>query len=261
VEGQSRRRPGGASVAGVLHRTRDRRGRPVAGRYLLGEVLGRGATGTVHRARDLRARRDVAAKVLHDAADAAALVAFVREQGHRVDHPHVLAPTGWAAEDDTVLITMELVVGGSLRDLLARERALDPRRAVPLLGQLLDALAAVHDAGVVHGDVKPANLLLRDPGHLLLADFGVATRVADGLVATAALGTPDYLPPERRAGASAQPAQDVYAAGVLGRRLVPHGPVATLWDSMTRADPERRPTAGAARQRLRELGGGLTRSG
>ena len=75
----------------------------------------------VHRALDLRTRRHVAAKVLRGG-DPEALLRFVREQAHRIEHPHVLAPLGWAAEDDVALIAMELVRGGSLRDLLASRR-------------------------------------------------------------------------------------------------------------------------------------------
>jgi eukaryotic-like serine/threonine-protein kinase len=229
-----------------------RREPPVAGRYVLLEELGRGATGSVRRARDLRLRREVAVKLLHPSADAAALAGFVREQAHRVRHPHVLAPYGWAAEDDVVLLAMELATGGSLRDRLATGL---PVPAVALVAQLLDALAAVHATGLVHGDVKPANLLFRGADHLLLADFGVAARVDAGLVAVGAVGTPAYLPPDRRDGGRPDPSQDVYAAGVLGRRLVPGGPLATLWDSMTRTEPALRPTAGRARRRLRELSG------
>ena len=144
---------------------------------MLLEEIGRGATGVVHRARDLRTRRHVAAKVLRGG-DPEALLRFVREQAHRIEHPHVLAPLGWAAEDDVALIAMELVRGGSVRDLLAVGGPLPEGVVARLLGQLLDALAAVHAHGVVHGDVKPSNLLLRAGvrPHLLLADFGVAAR-------------------------------------------------------------------------------------
>jgi len=216
------------------------------------DEIGRGATGTVHRARDLRTRQYVAAKVLRDR-DPAALVGFVREQAHRIEHPHVLAPLSWAAEDDVAVIVMELVRGGSLRDLLARRGALPEALVALLLGQLLDALAAVHACGLVHGDVKPANLLVRDGArpHLLLADFGVAARA--GLPAPVA-GTPSFLAPERSAGAAPDPSQDVYSAGLLARRsLAGPSPLVTLCDSMTRTDPRRRPTAQAARHRLREL--------
>jgi serine/threonine-protein kinase len=230
------------------------RPRPVAGRYLLLDEIGRGATGTVHRARDLRQRRYVAAKVAHGPA----AVELAREQSHRVAHPHVLAPLGWAAEDDVALIAMELVDGGSLRDLLVRHGPLPEPLVALLLRQLLDALAAVHAAGLVHGDVKPANLLLRSGvlPHLLLADFGVAGPAGRPAPLS---GTPSYLPPERLAGAAPHPSQDVYAAGLVARRSLAGGsPLLTLCDSMARSEPERRPTAEAALHRLRELTGPLT---
>jgi serine/threonine-protein kinase len=226
-----------------------RRPRPVAGRYVLLEEIGRGATGTVHRARDLRLKQYVAAKVVRGPASAQ----LALEQTRRVDHPHVLATLGWAAEDDLALIATELVAGGSVRDLLARRGPLPAASAAFLLSQLLDALSAVHALGLVHGDVKPANLLLRAGSalHLLLADFGVAAPA--GLPAPVA-GTPSYLPPERLAGAPPHPSQDVYAAGLLARRVLAEpSPLLTLCDSMTRPEAERRPTAAAARRRLRDL--------
>ena len=170
---------------------------------MLLEEIGRGGHGVVHRALDLRTRRHVAAKVLRGA-DPEALLRFVREQGHRIEHPHVLAPLGWAAEDDVALLAMELVLGGSVRDLLATRGPLPDAVLAPLLGQLLDALAAVHAQGLVHGDVKPSNLLLRAGvrPHLLLADFGVATRWHEPV---GPAGTPAFLPPERLAGAPAAP--------------------------------------------------------
>jgi serine/threonine-protein kinase len=238
----------------VLHRRR-----PVAGRYLLLEEIGRGATGVVHRARDLRERRYVAAKVLRGD-DSGALLRFAREQAHRIDHPHVLAPLGWAAEDGIALIAMELVEGGSLADLLTVRPRLPADLVATLLAQLLDALAVVHAGGVVHGDVKPANLLLRPRQggrpHLLLADFGVATSRHDAvrLVAPGPVGTPGFLPPERLAGGPPHPSQDVYAAGLVARRaLGTASPLLTLCDSMTRPEPDRRPSAAAALRRLREL--------
>lgn len=245
--------PDGTRFRAVLHR----RSLPVAGRYVLLEEIGRGATGTVHRARDLRTRTYVAAKVLRGG-DADALLRFVREQAHRIEHPHVLSPLGWAAEDDVALIAMELVRDGSLRDLLARQGRLSQPAVAFLLAQLLDALATVHGRGVVHGDVKPANLLIRAGvrPHLLLADFGVATCRHDAvrLVAHGPVGTPAYLPPERIAGAGPDPSQDVYAAGLVARRLLAgQSPLLTLCDSMTRPDPALRPTAAEALRRLREL--------
>jgi serine/threonine-protein kinase len=241
-----------ASSAVVLHSRS--RPRPVAGRYVLLEELGRGASGVVHRARDLRERRYVAAKVLRGG-DVEAAVGFVREAAHRIAHPHVAAPLGWVAEDDVVLIVLPLARGGSVHDLLATRGPLPPPTVARLLGQLLDALVAVHGHDLVHGDVKPANLLLERappaPLRLLLADFGVATSSHRHAGLS---GTPAFLPPERVAGAPAHPSQDVYAAGLVARRaLAGPSPLLTLCDSMTRAEPERRPTAAAALRRLREL--------
>ena len=237
---------------------RSRSGRRlVAGRYLLMEELGRGATGVVHRARDLRDGRYVAAKVLRGG-DVDAVVRFVHESAHRIAHPHIATPLGWAAEDDTVLILMPLARGGSVRDLLAAHGPLPVPTVARLLGQLLDALVAVHARDLVHGDVKPANLLLERsppaPLRLLLADFGAATSSHHAHQGVS--GTPAFLPPERLVGAPAHPSQDVYAAGLVARRaMAGPSPLLTPCDSMTRTEPERRPTAAAALRRLRELTG------
>ena len=134
----------------------------------------------------------------------------------------MLAPLGWAAEDDVALLAMELVLGGSVRDLLAAGGPQPAHVVGRLLGQLLDALAAVHAQGVVHGDVKPSNLLLR-PGarpHLLLADFGVAARA--GVRSAGPTGTPAFLPPERLAGAPAHPSpgvDDRHVKVEIGRQI------------------------------------------
>ncbi len=234
-----------------------RRPPPVAGRYVLLEEIGRGGHGVVHRALDLRTGRHVAAKVVRGR-DTDVLLRFVQEQAHRIEHPHVLAPHGWAAEDDVALIAMELVLGGSVRDLLAAHGPPPETVVARLLGQLLDALAAVHAQGVVHGDVKPSNLLLRSggPPHLLLADFGVAAPAGHRAPMS---GTPSFLAPERLGGAAPHPSQDVYAAGLVGRRcLAAPSPLLTLCDSMSRAEPQQRPTAEAALRRLRELTGPLS---
>lgn len=229
----------------------------VVGRYLLADPVGAGGSGTVWRAWDLRAERWVAAKVLR-AYDEAPLLRFVREQAVRIRHPHVLAPRGWAAEDGVAVIVSDLVRGGSVRDLLGAHPTAEGF-AVLVLDQALQALVAVHATGVVHGDVKPANLLLEPTGtghpHLRLADFGVAA-VRDGVVFTAAgpVGTPGYLAPDQEGGAPPEPAQDVFALGVSGRLLLPApGPVTTLLDAMTRPEARLRPSAAAALRRLRSL--------
>ena len=236
---------------------------PVVGRYVLLSPIGHGGSGSVWTAWDRRGRQLVAAKVLRSrpgGLDPVILMRFVREQALRIHHPHVLAATGWAAEDDLVLLVTDLVRGGSVQDLLREHPRLPPSFVAVLLDQLLQALAAVHDRGVVHGDVKPANLLLEPTAggrpHLRLADFGVATYEADGVrfAPGGPVGTPGYLAPEQEQGAPPHPSQDVYAAGVLARRMLA-APAAftTLLDSMTRSDPLLRPSAAAALARLRSL--------
>ena len=150
----------------------------------------------------------------------------MREQSLRVQHPHVVAPTGWSAQDDDVLLTMDLVGGGSLDRLLGDHGPLPLAVVVPLLHQLLDALGAVHAAGLVHRDVTPANVLLEPTGTappvLRLADFGIASAVDGprltgvGLVA----GTRGHVAPEARDGADPDPRQDLWAVGVLAAQLL-----------------------------------------
>jgi eukaryotic-like serine/threonine-protein kinase len=244
----------------------------VAGRYLLLDQVGAGAMGSVWRARDLRSATGqesvVAAKVL-GAHDAGTLLRFVREQSLRIRHPHVLAPSGWAADDHRVVFGMDLVRGGSVDDLLADIGPLPASYAVVLLDQLLQALAAVHAAGVVHRDVKPANLLL-EPGagapFLRLGDFGVAVPLEDVRLTRVpgAVGTDGYMAPEQAAGAAPDPGQDVYAVGVVatqlltgrpprpGRRpMVPEGPLRPWVTALLDPDPALRPSAAAALERLR----------
>lgn len=121
-------------------------GEVFAGRYELIDPIGRGGVGAVWRAWDARRRRYVAAKVLQQS-DAHTLLRFVREQALRIDHPHVLAPASWAADDDKVLFTMDLVNGGSLAHLIGDYGPLPPRFVCLLLDQLLAGLTAVHAEG------------------------------------------------------------------------------------------------------------------
>lgn len=228
----------------------------LAGRYLRLDLLGVGGMGSVWRAFDLRERRYVAIKLL-SRYERPHLARFVREQAVRIDHPHVAAPTGWFGDvvggDEVVGFSLELVRGGSLADLLAN-RGPDVPLPVPfalrLLDQLLQGLAAVHAAGLVHRDLKPANLLLEPTGrgrpHLRIGDFGVAAPL-DGTGATAVrgvVGTDHYAAPEQLSGAAPDVRQDLYAVGVLVRRLLgDDGPWAPVVAVLTDPDPERRPAS------------------
>ncbi|AJP02828.1 serine/threonine protein kinase [Streptomyces cyaneogriseus subsp. noncyanogenus] len=200
-------------------------GEVFAGRYELVDPIGRGASGAVWRAWDHRRRRYVAAKVLQQS-DAHALLRFVREQALRIDHPHVLAPASWAADDDKVLFTMDLVAGGSVAHLVGDYGPLPPAFACVLLDQLLSGLAAVHGEGVVHRDIKPANLLLEATGtgrpRLRLSDFGIAMRLGEPRLTEADLvvGTPGYLAPEQMRGAEPDFPADLFAVGLVALHLL-----------------------------------------
>ncbi|MFJ2899068.1 serine/threonine-protein kinase [Streptomyces sp. NPDC087218] len=227
-------------------------GAMLADRYRLLAPIARGAQGTVWRAVDTRRGEDVAVKVT-GGADIESLLRLVCEQSVRIGHPHVLAPVDWFVRDGEAWLVLPLVRGGTLAGLLADYGELPPAVGLLLAEQLLDALVAVHAAGLVHRDVKPSNVLLAATGtarpHACLGDFGIA-RVLPHLQLTAPAfvpGTPDYLAPEVRAGADSSPAQDVYAAGLVLRAL---GAPPALLAAMTAERPEHRPTAAAARDAI-----------
>ncbi|MCL7379497.1 serine/threonine-protein kinase [Streptomyces sp. 35G-GA-8] len=200
-------------------------GEVFAGRYELIDPIGRGGVGAVWRAWDHRRRRYVAAKVLQQS-DAHTLLRFVREQALRIDHPHVLAPASWAADDDKVLFTMDLVSGGSLAHVIGDYGPLPPRFVCTLLDQLLAGLAAVHAEGVVHRDIKPANILLEATGtgrpHLRLSDFGISMRKGEPRLTETnyVVGTPGYFAPEQMMGAEPDFPADLFAVGLVALYLM-----------------------------------------
>lgn len=191
-----------------------------AGRYALVDPIGDGGMGSVWRAFDAKRRRYVAVKLLRPS-DASSLLRFVREQSLRVDHPHVVAPSSWAADDDKVLLAMDLVRGGSVEHLLGDYGALPLEYIAVLIDQLLDALVTVHAHGIVHRDVKPANLLLEPTGRarpvLRLSDFGIAAVIGEPRLTNTELviGTPGYVAPECARGGRPDPRQDLYSVGVV----------------------------------------------
>jgi serine/threonine-protein kinase len=200
-------------------------GEVFAGRYELADPIGRGGVGAVWRAWDRRRRRYVAAKVLQQS-DAHSLLRFVREQALRIDHPHVLAPASWAADDDKVLFTMDLVSGGSLSHLIGDYGPLPPTFVCTLLDQLLAGLTAVHAEDVVHRDIKPANILLEPTGrgrpHLRLSDFGISMRKGEPRLTETnfVVGTPGYFAPEQLMGAEPDFTADLFAVGLVALYLL-----------------------------------------
>ncbi len=191
-----------------------------AGRYELGEVIGRGGMGDVLGGQDLRLGRAVAIKVLRAdmAVDPESRRRFEAEAlaAARLLHPHAVAVYDTGEEDGLPFIVMERLPGVTLADELARA-PVDPARACRLTLQILSALEAAHRQGIVHRDIKPGNVLLTEQGDAKLADFGIA-KVAerhDATMTVGLIGTPAYLSPDRLAGRPATPADDVYAVGVL----------------------------------------------
>ncbi|GAB3897275.1 hypothetical protein GCM10029964_079860 [Kibdelosporangium lantanae] len=194
-------------------------------------VLGSGAFGQVYLAWDTTDQRYVAVKHF-TGQDELDLLRFVIESRIRVAHPHLVRTVAFRLVDDEAWLITELARGGSLRPLLNRG-PLPLGWVVEVVDQTLDALAALHASGVVHRDVKPANLLLRDPGmsmpYVLVADFGIAAwRTVSMTGVGAAIGTLGYLAPEYLTGTQPSPRTDLFAVGVLaaellaGKRLIHH---------------------------------------
>jgi eukaryotic-like serine/threonine-protein kinase len=220
-----------------------------AGRYLLIDQIGDGSSGPVWRAWDARQRAYVAAKLLQPA-DAGYMLRFAREHSSRLVHPHVVAPTGWASDGERVLLTMDLVRGGSVSDLLGDDRRLPMWLAGVLVEHVLVGLAAIHQQGIVHLNVKPSNLLLEPTTggrpFLRLADFGVAAAGGEP--------RPGHIKPD--------PRQDLYAAGVVAFQLLtgrtpvvgtrpacPDGVPEVVWGplrSLLAPSPSDRPTSADA---------------
>jgi serine/threonine protein kinase len=203
------------------------------GRWRLVRELGRGASGAVYVARDEELDRDLALKILHPHARQRGLEqarAWLEARvAAAIHHPGVVAI--YDLDEERQLLAMELCAGGSLAARL-RAGALSPAAALARAAELMSTLAAVHAHGVVHGDVKPANLLFRDAGEdaeLVLGDFGLA-QLADGTAAAdrAARGTLAYMAPEQRRGVLS-PAADVYAAGVIAVELVTGTAALSSW--------------------------------
>jgi serine/threonine protein kinase len=193
----------------------------IAGRYAVRDMIGQGACGTVLEAMDLRLRRLVALKLIRQGGEEPARIAAEARAAARLVHPNIVAVHDAGDGRDFAWIAMELVIGESLSALLAREGPLPETDAARLGLQLLAALGHAHGRGVVHRDVKPANILLamdeRDgPGELRLGDFGLAQMGApDASEAGLMLGTPAWMAPEQVRGEPADHRADLWAAGVV----------------------------------------------
>lgn len=196
-------------------------------RYELGEILGFGGMSEVHLARDLRLHRDVAVKVLRAdlARDPSFYLRFRREAQNAaaLNHPAIVAvyDTGEAATSSGPLpyIVMEYVDGVTLRDIVHNDGPMPPRRALEVISDACQALNFSHQHGIVHRDVKPANIMISKSGAVKVMDFGIARALADSgnsVTRTAAvIGTAQYLSPEQARGESVDPRSDVYSLGCV----------------------------------------------
>ena len=229
----------------------------IAGRYTLEREVGRGGMGVVWLARDEVLGRHVAMKRvgmfpggndpnLERAAREARLAATL-------NHPHVVAVFDLVTDGDEQWLVMEYVDCVTLGGLVKRDGPLDPDLAAHLVGQAAEALAAAHAAGIVHRDVKPANILVTAANQVKLTDFGIARAVADASLTQTGLvtGSPAYLAPEVAAGSKATNASDTWSLGAtLFHALAGHppyevteNPLGTLY-KIIHEDPPRLPGAG-----------------
>ncbi|MGB7820017.1 MAG: serine/threonine-protein kinase [Ornithinibacter sp.] len=201
-------------------------GSVLGGRYVLTARIASGGMGDVWEANDEVLSRAVAVKILRPSLDSEEVFArrFRNEATHTAGLAHFNIATvfDYGEEDDLAYLVMELVPGEPLSALVRREGALDPVRVRAIMGQAALALGAAHEAGVVHRDVKPANILLIPDGTVKLTDFGIARAVnGSGETQTGEiLGTPHYLSPEQARGESATGASDLYALGIVGHELL-----------------------------------------
>src|SRR4051812_22701342 len=212
--------------------------RLLGGRYQVGELLGYGGMAEVHRGRDLRLGRDVAIKMLRTdlARDATFQERFRREAQNSaaLNHPAIVAvyDTGEevsATGEKLPFIVMEFVNGRTLKEVLAQEQRIQPRRALEIIADICAVLEFSHRHGIIHRDIKPGNVMITQNGQVKVMDFGIARALASGATTmtqtSAVIGTAQYLSPEQARGESVDARSDVYAAGcVLFELLVGHPP-------------------------------------
>ncbi|MFA6244833.1 MAG: protein kinase, partial [Candidatus Hydrogenedentales bacterium] len=189
-------------------------------RYALEKELGRGGMGVVYLARDKQLDRPVALKFLGSVIDSSEEYRqrFIREArtAAKINHPNIVAIYDISATAGKAYIAMEYIDGPSLHKFLSTRSGLKPREAVNLIVQACNALSAIHDAGIVHRDIKPDNILIAKGGLVKLTDFGLAKAEDSRMTRTGVvMGTPSYMAPEQVLGKEADVRSDVYALGLV----------------------------------------------
>lgn len=267
--------------------------RVIAGRYRLLSPLGEGGMGTVWRARDEVLHREVAVKEVRAPAglsgpDVERMYARLEREAWaaaRVANRNVVTVYDVALEGGRPWIVMELIRGVSLADQLEAEGPVSPQRAARIGAEVLAALRAAHDAGVLHRDVKPGNVLLANDGRVVLTDFGIATVEGTSAITMTGevIGSPEFLAPERALGRTPGPESDLWSLGVLlyaavegsspfrqdtplstlravvDEELPPSrraGPLAPVIEGLLRKDPAERLSAEVAERELRLVAAG-----
>ena len=262
----------------------------IAGRYTLEREIGRGGAGVVHLARDEVLGRAVAIKRMGllpgTTGDDVARAQREARLAAGINHPHVVSILDLVKDDDCYWLVMEHVEGRTLAEIVAAEGALPPTRAAAILAQAADGLVEAHQAGIVHRDVKPSNIMVDDTDRAKLGDFGIARSANDAALTRTGLvtGSPAYLAPEVASGSEATAASDVWSLGAtlhhaaMGRapydmgqnvlgglyRIVhddpprlPHDhPLAAVLAGMMQKDPEQRWPAARVRDELNRVARG-----
>jgi serine/threonine protein kinase len=220
---------------------------PTYGRYEVLETLGAGATGIVYLARDLSLGRCVALKVVSTGpGQRTEMIERLRREAEavgRISHPNIVTVYDVGLAPDCLYLAMERLEGEDLRALIRRRAPLPLGARARILCEIADALGNAHAKGVVHRDVKPANIFLTNEGATKLLDFGFARLAESGTITGRGevLGTPDYMAPEQASGKPADHRSDAFSAGIVfyelmtyrrpfGGKTVP----AVLYDILTR---------------------------
>ncbi|MET9149785.1 serine/threonine-protein kinase [Streptomyces griseoflavus] len=203
----------------------DKSARLLAGRYRLGDVLGRGGMGTVWRAQDETLGRTVAVKELRfpssiDEEEKRRLITRTLREAKaiaRIRNTSAVTVYDVVQEDDRPWIVMELVEGKSLAEAIREDGLLEPRRAAEVGLAVLDVLRSAHREGILHRDVKPSNVLIAEDGRVVLTDFGIAQVEGDPSITSTGMlvGAPSYISPERARGHKPGPAADLWSLGGL----------------------------------------------